>query len=63
MNLNISTVQSSQRTLLSNATACQVLGNIIAMQFYYGGLNYAYSQYDTILWDPVQQLWSTSSSR
>jgi hypothetical protein len=63
MNLNAQTAQSTNRTLLSNATACQVLGNIIAMQFYYDANNYAYNLYDTYIWDPVQPIWTASNNR
>lgn len=63
MNLNASSAQSTTRILLSNATACQVLGNIAAMQFYYGGDGYAYTDYDTVLWDPQIQIWQLTSSR
>ena len=63
MNLNTTTAQSSTRILLSNATACQVLGNIIAMQFYYGRINYAYTHYESFIWDPVEPLWTVSNVR
>lgn len=63
MNLNSSIVQITTRTLLSNATACQVLGNIAAMQFYYGGLTYAYYNYENYIWDPQTPIWRTSDNR
>jgi hypothetical protein len=62
MNLNSTTAQSSTRTLLSNATACQVLANIIAMQFYYPATGYAYQVYQSYIWQP-SQIWTASSPR
>ncbi|CAF1194078.1 unnamed protein product [Rotaria sordida] len=64
MNLNSTTIQSSNRTLLSNGTACQVLANIVAMQFYYPENNYAYDLYQRYIWDPTSsQTWTPSSIR
>jgi hypothetical protein len=63
MNLNATIIHSSSRLLLSNATACQVLGNIITMQFYYGGINYAYDQYNSIIWNPLVPIWQLSDIR
>ncbi|CAF0975904.1 unnamed protein product [Adineta ricciae] len=65
MNLYSANLQSSTRTLLSNATACQVLANIAAMQFYYGLSGYAYYLYDTYIWNPQvsQTVWTAVSSR
>lgn len=64
MNLNPSTVQSDNRTLLSNVTACQLLANIAVMQLYYPGSNYAYDLYKTYIWEPTSpQVWSSSSNR
>jgi hypothetical protein len=63
MNLSPTTAQSSTRILLSNATACQVLGNIATMQFYYGGIGYAYNLYDSNIWDPQTQIWQISNAR
>lgn len=61
MNLNSTTVQSNSRILLSNATACQVLANIAAMQFYYGTRGYAYYYYDTFIWNSAA--WTFSYPR
>lgn len=33
------------------------------MQLYYGGVNYAYYNYDTVLWDPAQQIWQVNTIR
>jgi hypothetical protein len=63
MNLNSTTTRSPPRTLLSNATACQILGNIAAMQFYYDGANYAYYYYDSNIWNPLQPIWTLAESR
>ena len=63
MNLSPTTVQSNPRTLLSNATACQVLANIAAMQFYYDGTGYAYYLYDTNIWNPQVSIWQASYNR
>lgn len=63
MNLNSTTAQSSYRILLSNVTACQVLANIATMQFYYPVSNYAYDLYNTYIWAPTPQIWTTSSIR
>ena len=63
MNLNATTAQPNPRTLLSNATACQVLANIAAMQFYYDGTGYAYDLYDSNIWNPQVQVWQASYSR
>ncbi len=63
MNSNSTTAHSSSRVLLSNATACQVLGNIITMQFYYGAINYAYYQYNSIIWNPQDPIWQLSDIR
>jgi hypothetical protein len=65
MNLNAGTAQSSTRTLLSNATACQVLGNIVAMQFYYGNTGYAYYYYYNDIWNPplTTPIWLVSTIR
>lgn len=63
MNLDATSAQSTTRRLLSNTTACQLLGNIAAMQLYYGAVGYAYYNYDTYLWDPLQQIWQIASSR
>ena len=62
MNLNVTTARSPSRILLSNATACQVLANIAAMQFYYGESGYAYNSYDTYIWDPPG-VWTSSAIR
>lgn len=59
MNLNSSITNSTP--LLSNATACQVLANIAAMQFYYPVLNYAYDLYKTYIWDLLPNNWSGST--
>lgn len=65
MNLASSTATSPPRTLLSNATACQVLANIIAMQFYYGDPGYAYDYYDNYIWDSsgLRGIWLGSYNR
>jgi hypothetical protein len=63
MNLASSIVQSSTRRLLSNATACQVLANIAVMQYYYDLNDYAYYNYDTYIWDPLQPIWSPTTVR
>jgi hypothetical protein len=65
MNLDTSTAQSSTRTLLSNVTACQVLANIAAMQFYYGLDGYAYSLYRQYIWqdEVTNPVWTSSSNR
>lgn len=65
MNLNSATTVSSTRTLLSNATACQVLANIAAMQFYFGDSQYAYYYYDTYIWTSTTTLalWTVASIR
>jgi len=68
MNLNSSTAQSltaqpPTRSLLSNATACQILANMAAMQFYYDGTGYAYYYYDTYIWDPQGSVWIVSTNR
>jgi hypothetical protein len=67
MNLNSSTApssaQPSTRLLLSNATACQILANMAAMQFYYDEPNYAYYYYDNYIWDPSGSVWTGSSIR
>ncbi len=64
MNLNITTAQSPNRTLLSNVTACQVLANIAVMQFYYPVTNYAFYLYNTYIWQPTSpQIWNSSSIR
>lgn len=63
MNLNFANAQSTLRVLLSNTTACQLLANIAVMQLYYAGVNYAYYNYDTFLWDPPQQIWQVNSIR
>lgn len=63
MNLSPTTAQSNTRVLLSNATACQLLGNIAAMQLYYEGVGYAYYNYQNEIWDPAQVTWQVSSSR
>lgn len=63
MNLNSNTTQSVNRTLLSNATACHILANIAAMQFYYPLINYAYYLYQTYIWTPTPQVWTPLSIR
>jgi hypothetical protein len=63
MNLNSVTDQSTNRTLLSNVTACQVLANIVAMQFYYPVTGYAYQLYQTYIWALTPQVWTASSNR
>ncbi|CAF1345544.1 unnamed protein product [Adineta steineri] len=65
MNLNNNTAaQTTNRTLLSNATACQVLANIVAMQFYYPVNNYAYNLYQNYIWTPASSsVWSASEIR
>ena len=65
MNLNSATVQASTRTLLANVTACHILGNIAAMQFYYGLDGYAYDFYDTYIWQSQRSpsVWSVSNIR
>ena len=65
MNLNSATAQSSTRTLLSNATACQLLANIAAMQFYNGATGYAYYIYNNEIWNPpsAAPIWLVSSVR
>lgn len=63
MNLNSTVTQANSRSLLSNATACQVLGNIAAMQFYYGASGYAYYNYDTYIWDPETPVWTITANR
>jgi hypothetical protein len=67
MNLNSTTAQSptqsSTRLLLSNATACQILANMAAMQFYYDGPGYAYYNYDSYIWDPTGTVWTFSNIR
>ena len=62
MNLNSTTAQSSVRNLLSNVTACQVLANIAAMQFYYPINGYAYNLYQNNIWEP-EGVWTASSVR
>jgi hypothetical protein len=61
MNLNSTTAQSTNRTLLSNVTACHVLANIAAMQFYYPVPNYAYYLYQTYIWSVATQGLTNSS--
>ena len=63
MNLNSGTAQSNTRILLSNTTACQLLANIAVMQLYYEATGFAYNIYDTLLWDPPQQIWQVTSLR
>ncbi|UJR38008.1 hypothetical protein I4U23_030690 [Adineta vaga] len=65
MNLNSTIVQSPTRMLLSNATACQILANIAAMQFYYGQLGYAYYLYDSFIWNPQISsiVWTSVNTR
>lgn len=65
MNLNITSAQSPSRILLSNATACQVLANIATMQLFYSVSGYAYSLYDTYIWESQRTPsdWSTSTIR
>ncbi|CAF1347685.1 unnamed protein product [Rotaria magnacalcarata] len=64
MNLNAFTAQSSNRTLLSNGTACQILANIAAMQFFYPAINYAYGLYQSYIWAPTSsQVWTAASAR
>jgi hypothetical protein len=65
MNLNSGTAQSATRTLLSNATACQVLANIAVMQFYYGATGYAYYIYNINIWNPplTTPIWLVSNVR
>lgn len=60
MNLNVVNPTTTNRTLLSNSTACHVLGNIATMQFFYPGLNYAFTLYRTYIWQVVEQRWGTS---
>jgi len=57
MNLNPTTALTPT-SLLSNVTACQVLANIAAMQFYYPGANYAYALYKTYIWDVLPSNWT-----
>ena len=61
MNLNSINATSSNRNLLSNVTACQVLANIAAMQFYYPGLNYAFTLYRTYIWQLAERIYGSSS--
>ncbi|CAF2430595.1 unnamed protein product [Rotaria sp. Silwood2] len=65
MNLGTTTIQSSTRTLLSNATACQILANIATMQFFYARNGYAYDYYDNYIWNPqtTPSVWTISSVR
>ena len=63
MNLNAQTAQSSSvRTLLLNATACQVLANIATMQLYYSEVSYAFYYYDSNIWDP-ELIWKPTDIR
>ncbi|CAF3900474.1 unnamed protein product [Rotaria sordida] len=65
MNLNSANTRSSTRTLLSNATACQILANIATMQFFYGSDGYAYDYYDNYIWNPqsTPTVWTTDTNR
>ncbi|CAF3358734.1 unnamed protein product [Rotaria socialis] len=64
MNLNASTARSINRTLLSNGTACQILANMAAMQFFYPAINYAYGLYQSYIWQPTSsQIWTAASTR
>ncbi|CAF1576458.1 unnamed protein product, partial [Adineta ricciae] len=62
MNLNSTTTQTNNRTLLSNVTACQILANIAAMQFYYPVTNYAYYLYQQYIWG-LTSIWNASFAR
>ncbi|UJR08253.1 hypothetical protein I4U23_012526 [Adineta vaga] len=62
MNLNSTSLDANNRTLLSNGTACQVLANIAAMQFYYPVTNYAYDLYQRYIWTPTS-VWNASLPR
>ncbi|CAF4292882.1 unnamed protein product, partial [Adineta steineri] len=61
MNLNSTATMSIPRILLTNATACQVLANIAAMQFYYDSSGYAYTYYNTYIWNRADKpaIWAT----
>ena len=66
MNLkSLATSVISTRVLLSNATACQVLANIAAMQLYYNVVGYAFYYYNTYIWDPQETpaIWTVSTVR
>ncbi|CAF0826220.1 unnamed protein product [Adineta steineri] len=65
MNLNSTATMAQTRILLTNATACQVLANIAAMQFYYDSSGYAYTYYNTYIWNPADTpaIWTTSTVR
>lgn len=63
MNLQVP-ASITPRKLLSNVTACQVLGNIAAMQFYYAANDYAYQVYESQIWAPsTNNPWLTSNTR
>jgi hypothetical protein len=62
MNLANNVVQSLSRTLLSNATACQLLANIATMQFYYQANGFAFSHYYDDIWQR-EQVWTIPSIR
>lgn len=62
MNVNLATAQAQNRTL-SNVTACHIVANIAAMQFYFPEEGYAYRLYETQIWEPASRIWSSTSPR
>lgn len=65
MNLDLTTARANPRSLLSNATACQILGNIATMQLYSGLGGQAYNIYDTYIWQGqlTSPVWAIDSIR